>query len=63
MKISTVVLLAIVTVAAATFAPSRECRHACRMDADGVAVAAVGQPIASFGKLPAVSLNSSLLLN
>ena len=56
MKVSTIILLAIVTMAVATFAPPRDCRHACRMDADGVAVAAIGHS-GAFSKLPAYSFN------
>ncbi|HYC66118.1 MAG TPA: hypothetical protein VEC14_15415 [Reyranellaceae bacterium] len=39
MRVSTVIILAIIVMAAATFAHPRDCRHACKMDANGVVVA------------------------
>ena len=39
MRISTIILVAVITMAAATFnTNTRDCRHACRMDANGVVV-------------------------
>jgi hypothetical protein len=38
MRVSTVIILAIIVMAAATFAHPRDCRHTCRMDANGVVV-------------------------
>ena len=32
------ILLAVIVMTAATFAAPRDCRHVCRMDANGVAV-------------------------
>lgn len=45
MKISTIIILAVATMALATFAnPRGDCRHACRMDTNGVAVVAASHP-------------------
>jgi hypothetical protein len=38
MNVSTIILLAAVTMAAATFGAPRDCRHACKMDTNGVVV-------------------------
>lgn len=38
MNVSTIIILALVTMTAATFMNPRDCRHACKMDADGVVV-------------------------
>ena len=38
MRVSTIIILAIIVMAASTFAQPRECRHACKMDAHGVVI-------------------------
>jgi hypothetical protein len=38
MNVSTIILLAVITMTAATLINPRDCRHACKMDADGVVV-------------------------
>jgi hypothetical protein len=38
MNVSTIILLAVITMTAATFIHPRDCRHVCKMDANGVAV-------------------------
>ena len=38
MNVSTIILLAVITMTAATFMNPRDCRHVCKMDADGVVV-------------------------
>jgi hypothetical protein len=49
MRVSTVIILAIIVMAASTFAQPRECRHSCKMDANGVVVSLNGtSPIAAI---------------
>ena len=38
MRVSTIIILAIIVMAASTLAQPRECRHTCKMDANGVVV-------------------------
>ena len=40
MRISTIIILAVATMALATFGNPRDCKHLCRMDANGVVIAA-----------------------
>jgi hypothetical protein len=40
MRVTTIIILAVATMAVATFAHPRDCRHACKMDAHGVVVMA-----------------------
>ena len=46
MKISTIIILAVATMALATFAnPRGDCRHACRMDTNGVVAVSHPAPV------------------
>ena len=38
MNVSTIILLAVIAMTVATFINPRDCRHVCKLDANGVAV-------------------------